>query len=181
MKKAIEKQYLIIYLSPILKYMGVIFSVLGLIGVGIISYLLLQSDLNWSTYEFPLPENPSYGQLNLWLPYALPGGMGVLFLLIGSIILLRYFLKRSKILKTISQSTPESAVVVSNIQNFHVRMNSVPRREVIFSTKDGSIYVFKFFSEHLATLFKEGVEVPIITDGKKAYPAPEFFGEMLKM
>tara|TARA_B100000508_G_scaffold141093_1_gene146590 strand:+ start:103082 stop:103627 length:546 start_codon:yes stop_codon:yes gene_type:complete len=179
MDKSIRKEYLIIYLSPITKYLGFIFFSLGLIGLLIIGYLLALSDLNWETYTFPMPENVDYGQMNLWLPYMIPGIAAGLFFTIGGIILLRYYLKRTKILRTVSKRPSKKAIVIKNIQNFYVQVNNVPRREVSFQTEGGSVHVFKFFSEHLATLFKEGSEVEIVTDGDKAYPAPEFITKVL--
>lgn len=177
---AITRNYLLLYLSPILKYIGVIFFALGGIGLGIIAVLLYGTNLNWKTFEFPLPENAHYGQLNLWLPYLIPGIAASLFIVIGLILLIRYYSKRKRIVNIINKRKSKNAVVTQNIQNFHVQVNNIPRREVSFKTEDGKTYTFKFFSEQLASLFRENETVPIITDKDKAYPSPMFMEPFLK-
>lgn len=177
--KKVRKEYLLIYLSPITKYIGYSFFILGFIGLVIIAFLLSNSDLNWNTFEFPLPENAQYGQLNLWLPYMIPGIAASIFFIVGAIFLLRYYYKRGKILNIVLKKSAQPATVIENIQNFYVKVNDVPRREVSFQTADGSIYYFKFFSEHLASIFNKGTEVHIITHKENAYPSPDFFNELL--
>ena len=179
MDTTLRKEYIILYLSPMTKYLGFIFFLLGLVGLTIIAFLLRGSDLDWNTFEFEVPPNANYSQFNLWLPYMIPGIAAGIFFIVGGIILIRYFLKRAKILGKVTKSPAQNATVISNIQNFQVKTNNVPRREVSFKTEKGSVHVFKFFSEHLAVLFKEGHEVPIIIDGEKAYPSPAFFSTLL--
>lgn len=69
--------------------------------------------------------------------------------------------------------------IIENIQNFHVKLNGSPRREITFKTEYGDLHEFKFFGERLANILKENTTLDIIVvKDKKAIPAPEYFHEL---
>lgn len=114
------------------------------------------------------------------LPYLIPFITSSIFLIVGLITLMFYSNKKKKIKKILKNGNRISAKVTRNIQNFHVKQNGVPKREVTFKSDLGDLYDFKFFGEEIAHLLKENSIVKIITmDKNKAIPAPEFYEELI--
>lgn len=175
MKKSVQRVYINLVLSPIVRFLSILFTLLGIVGLTIIIILLINSDLDWSTMTFPTNAFNQGKQLNSWIPYMIPGIMATLFFLIGIILLLRYNFKKKRLLNMVKHQTPEQAKIIQNIQNFHVTVNNVPRREITFEHHTGARFTFKFFGESMARQFQEGRTIAIITDGEQAYPTPEFF------
>ncbi|GAB5416245.1 MAG: hypothetical protein Crog4KO_11710 [Crocinitomicaceae bacterium] len=169
------KKYIGFYLSPTLKLLGIIFSLLGLVGTSIVAFFYFRSDLQFSAMSFEDDALEKGTALNYYLPYLIPGLVFIIFLLVGLLIVLRNVRKKERMIHLLSTSEPIDAKVVRNIQNFYVQMNNMPRREVLFSTNDGNRYEYHFFGEQLASLFRENMVLPIVVDKKKAYPAISFF------
>lgn len=175
MKKFVERIYLKVVLSPIVRFLGILFTLIGIVGITIVIILLSNSDFDWNTMTFPSVEFAQENQFNYWLPYLIPGIMALLFFIIGIVLLLRYNFKKKRLLSLLNTQQAQDARIVQNIQNFHVTVNNVPRREVTFKTTDGYVYTFQFFGESMARQLQEGQTLPIITDGSAAYPTPDFF------
>jgi len=169
------KKYLDFYLTWTKKLLGFIFSGIGFAGFLVVFILFLNSDLELAKLSFEEDALEKGTALNYYLPYLIPGLTFSIFLLIGLLILLFYYRKKQRIMRLLVRATPVEATVVRNIQNFHVQMNKMPRREVTFKTQDGSLYDYHFFSEQLASLFRENMVLDVVIDKKKAYPAISFF------
>jgi len=177
MRQRINK-YIHFYLSPRHKIVGWIFTILGFIGMTITLYLFSQSDLEISEISFEDDAIEKGTALNYYLPYLLPGLASAIFLLVGLVALLTRFLRKRKIIRLLMRNDPVQATVISNIQNFHVQVNNIPRREVVFKTLDGNTYEFRFYSEHMANVLREHTTLEIITNRKKAYPFISFFEQV---
>ena len=166
------------YLTWTKKIIGFIFSGIGFTGLLIVSILFLNSDLELANLSFGDDALEKGTALNYYLPYLIPGLAFSVFLLVGLLIMLTYYRKKSQIMRLLMRTEPIQATVIRNIQNFHVQMNRMPRREVTFKTQDGNLYEYHFFSEQLASLFKENMVLDIVIDRKKAYPAISFFEQV---
>ncbi len=175
MTKFVERIYLKLVLSPTVRFLGILFTLIGIVGITIVMILLSNSDFDWNTKTFPSVELVEENQFNYWLPYLIPGTLALLLFIIGIVLLLRYNFKKKRLLSLLNTQQAKDARIVQNVQNFHVTVNNVPRREITFETTDGNVYTFRFFGESVARQFQEGQTIPIITDGSKAYPAPDFF------
>lgn len=168
-------QYIHFYRTPGARIVGWIFLILGLIGTIIIAYLFSGSGLDISEISFDDDALENGTALNYYLPYLLPGAMFAIFWLVGFLMVFIGYLKKQRMIHLLMHATPIEALVVRNIQNFHVQLNRIPRREVLFKAKDGNSYEYHFFDEYLAHLLKENTVVEIVTKGKKAYPSVAFF------
>lgn len=158
--------------NPAAKLLGIIFSGLGLLLFGIPLSLYIAFDNDPANF---FSTDPPEVVLE-WLPYFIPGLMGFVFLIVG-LIMLRVNKRNVTRFKNLWRSGIKAeATVVSNIQNFHYRINDVPQRIVVFQTSAGKQFEFKFFSEILAQHLPMGTKLDIRYNRKgKAIPDVEFF------
>lgn len=179
MVKNDPSEYVHFYLFSAYRLVGIIFAGFGFIGTAIVFISFMNSDLYLARLSFQEEAMMQGTSVVFYLPYLLPGLIFSLFFLIGAIIVALHYRKRRKILDMIRDTRPMKAVVISNVQNFHVRMNKIPRREVQFRTADGRTLLYRFFSERLASFLKENTEADILEHKGRAYPAPSFFDKIM--
>ncbi len=103
------------------------------------------------------------------------GAILSLFVLIWLIIYSINTIKETNIKKLLRNGQLKEGVVVSNIQNFYVKVNDVPQRVVRFKA-DNEVYEYRFFSEEWATYFPTGTTLKIRCSKKgTALPDPSFW------
>lgn len=98
-----------------------------------------------------------------------------LFLLIWLIVFTINRIREDRIKKLLRNGDLKDAVVVSNTQNFYIKVNGVPQRIVSFKVDD-IIYEYRFFNEPWAAHFPVGLSIKIRCSEKgKALPDTSFF------
>lgn len=155
------------------KLAGVILALLGL--VGLLALSLIANFNNFNIYN--LLETPFDVHT---LPYFIPGLAITLFLLIGLIMILVHYSKRSKINKLLKNGIRTEASIISSLQDFSVTNNKVPRRVVKFKTNDGKVFTFKSFDYGLVPQLTQDKVISIIHNEKgDVFPDPNFFSDMI--
>lgn len=104
------------------------------------------------------------------------GSIISLILMIGLIIILINKKRSGNIKKVLRFGELKNAVVISNTQNFYIKVNDVPQRVVCFGV-DNNTYEYRFYSEEWAAKFLVGSSFKIRCKEKKAYPDPSFLKE----
>jgi hypothetical protein len=165
-----EKQ-VISSVQPLHGIIGWVFLVIGLLMFGIVAFLYTL----YGTVQLT-----DFDQVNLNLPFLIPGLAGLIFALVGGLILIFKRLKRQRIINTLRNGALKEGKVISNIQNFHYTVNNIPQRKVTFEA-EGQTYVYAFFGEEWAQVFSINAVFNIRTNRKGlAYPDPLFLESLIR-
>lgn len=168
-KQDIEKQ-LANSEGSIQRLIGGIFTVLGLV-IFVILVIVYNS--------VGLPGGDDVPELNRYLPYFIPGLVGVIFFIVGLIMFFIGRRKRRKIHTLIKDGRVYDVVVASNIQNFYYKVNGVPQRVVQFKGSSGQVWEYTFFSEQWASNFPVNSQWKIRVDKDgNCIPDPAFIASI---